>query len=212
MTTADGSSLSIPFPGSEHQTGTYPQVALYAQAMRTYEAIRLIELGARVGLVCQLTGLEKPVVNRLYRQLRGHSSPPGQTPFSAAWYQDNDSRLLQAAVVWRLYQRLTETMRSPAQVLIEVYENYTTLVAQPLLDFTRVAFVPRLLAMGIWQERRCADCQTSYLASLDDYRIRCPGCRLYYRHRCYRCGTVLTVHASGRRRDVCQRCKTAQRH
>jgi hypothetical protein len=70
------------------------------------EAIRLTRLGARAGLVSQLTGLEKTVANRLYRQLHGRPSPPGQLPFSDAWYLRQDRRMAQATLVWQLSRRL----------------------------------------------------------------------------------------------------------
>lgn len=47
------------------------QADLYRHAQKIMEAVRLIELGARAGLVRQLTGLEKAKVNRLYCQLMG---------------------------------------------------------------------------------------------------------------------------------------------
>jgi hypothetical protein len=49
--------------------------------------------------VSQLTGLEKTVANRLYRQLHGRPSPSGQQPFSGTWYLKQDRRMAQATVV-----------------------------------------------------------------------------------------------------------------
>lgn len=202
----------FPSPGNSRwypawDGGSPAAIPLYRQSLATLEALHLIELGARVGLVCQLTQLEKSLVHRLYRQARGHSSPPGQTPFSDAWYQESDQRLLQAAVVWQLYARLATTGAYPARVLIEVYESYRRLVTEPLLDITRVAFVPRLVAMGLWRERRCTACGTCFVASQEDYRSDCPGCRLYHRHRCRQCRGTLPHYAGGRRRQRCPDCQ-----
>ncbi len=58
------------------------EAELCIQTRAAQEAIRLTQLGARAGLVAQLTGLEKAVATRLYRQLHGRSSPPGQLPFT----------------------------------------------------------------------------------------------------------------------------------
>ncbi len=60
-------------------------VELCAQTTRALEAIALIRLGARAGLICQLTGLEKTVAKRLYRQLHGRPSPAGLLPFTDTW-------------------------------------------------------------------------------------------------------------------------------
>jgi hypothetical protein len=62
------------------------EAELCVQTRAAEEAIRLTRLGARAGLVSRLTGLEKAVANRLYRQLHGRPSPPGQLPFSDSWY------------------------------------------------------------------------------------------------------------------------------
>ncbi len=186
-------------------------VELCVYATRAKEAIRLVELGARAGLVCQLTGLEKSVVHRLVRQLRGSPTAPGQTPFTDAWYREDSRRMLQASVVWRLHQRLARTGRSAARVLIDVYESYRCIVRQPLLDMTRVAFVPRLLAMQIWHERRCTHCRTRYVTSVVGRETACPGCRLYYRHRCRGCGAPLAAPGRGRRRERCASCQRRHR-
>ncbi|MCP4409798.1 MAG: hypothetical protein GY807_19050 [Gammaproteobacteria bacterium] len=152
--------------------------------MITTETIQLVQLGARANLVCQLTGLEKTIVKRLYRQLHGHPSPPGQMPYTDTWYLENPSRMLQAALVWRLYRRLKESERSAARVLIAVFESYTYMVIEPLLNFTRVAFVPHLITMKLWSERRCESCGTAYVSPVDESLETCPGCRRYYRlHR-----------------------------
>ena len=120
---------------------------LCGYATRIQESARLIELGARAGLVAQLTGLEKTTVNRLYRQLHGEPSPPGQMPFTDTWYRAHDRRMLQATLVWRLQHRMLQTGRSAARSLIDAYEAYERLIGEPLFDLTRVVHVPRLVNM-----------------------------------------------------------------
>jgi hypothetical protein len=120
---------------------------LCIQSRALQEAICLSRHGARAGLVSQLTGLEKRVVNRLYRQLHGRPSPSGQLPFADTWYLRQDGRMAQAALVWQLSQRFAKSRATPARRLIDVYECYLWLVAEPLLDIMRVAFVPQLLAV-----------------------------------------------------------------
>ncbi len=181
--------------------------ALYQQAEEIMVAVRLIELGARAPLIQQLTGLEKAKVNRLYYQMVGRSSPSGQAPFSDTWYLNNSYRLLHASIVWVLYQRLSLEERSAAHVLIDVYEGYVAVVDQPLLSLARVNFVPQLVEMGLWEERRCQNCQTSYLTPLDSRKCICPGCELFYRYRCRQCGASLEVRAMGRYLKVCPDCR-----
>jgi len=183
--------LSIPPPCGERIARAGCDVELCGYATRIMEAIHLIHLGARAGLVCQLTQLEKATVNRLYRQLCGAPSPPGQMPFTDIWYRENDVRMLQATLVWRLHQRLSRTSRSAARILIDVYEAYIQLVREPLLNLTRTVLVPRLVAMETRHERVCEFCGMTYLSAVDSNSIACPGCRLYHRYRCYQCGSPL---------------------
>ena len=91
---------------TDERFGTRERADLYRKTQKALKAIRLTELGARAGLVRQLTGLDKKVTKRLYRQLQGKPSPPGQMPFTDVWYLNNTRRLLHASIVWKLYQRL----------------------------------------------------------------------------------------------------------
>jgi hypothetical protein len=141
--------------------------------------------------VSQLTGLEKTVGNRLYRQLHGRLSPPQQQPFSGTWYLKQDRRMAQAAAVWQLSRRLARAEATPAQRLIDVYETYLWLEPQPQLDITREAFVPHLVAAQEWREQTCSQCGIQYLVPRDSVEKTCWGCRLYLRHRCRQCGAPL---------------------
>ncbi len=197
--------------GCDEAGGSRMQADLYLQAEKVIEATRLIELGARAGLVQQLTGLEKAKVNRLYCQLMGRPSPSGQTPFSDTWYLKDMRRLLHASVVWGLYQQLARKGRNTASILIDVYEGYLAIVNEPLLSLTRVFLVPQLVAMGVWQERRCGHCQCLYLAPVVSRGNTCPGCELYYRYRCRQCGTALEVTAKGRYSKTCPECRSTKK-
>jgi hypothetical protein len=183
---------------------------LRGRANALLEAIRLTELGARASLVCQLTGLEKAVANRLYRQLHGRSSPPGLLPFTDAWYLRNPQRMLQASVVWCLGQRFARLELSPAGCLIAVDEAYRWLIATPVLDITRVAFVPQLVAIQEWQEQRCQLCHTRYVTPAGSPDGLCWGCRRHMQRTCRMCGASLPGHADGRGRGVCGTCRRSR--
>ena len=178
--------MGTPAPISHCLAGySVEMVDLHAGAVTIFEAIQLVRLGARASLVCEVTGLEKAVLKRLYRQLHGRPSPSGQTPFTDTWYLENQLRMLQATVVWRLFRHYNQTGRSTARILIDVYESYTHLVEEPLLDLTRAAFVPRLITMKLWHESHCKLCNEDYVTPLSDIEHLCPGCKLYKRsHRC----------------------------
>ena len=63
--------------------------------------------------------------------------------------------MAQATLVWQLSRRLARAEATPAQRLIDVYETYRWLEAQPLLNIMRVAFVPHLVAAQEWQAVVC---------------------------------------------------------
>jgi RecJ-like exonuclease len=92
-------------------------------------------------------------------------------------------------------------------LLIDVYTGYLRLVAEPLLDLMHAAFVPRLLAMRMWEERACRYCRGFYVTAVVERDDECPGCRLYHRYRCRACGAPIEAHAKGRRRRTCERCR-----
>lgn len=182
-------------------------MGLCERAAKARETIQLVWLSARAVLVCRLTGLEKAVVNRLYRQIHGQPSPSGQAPFTDAWYLRDERRMLHATLIWRLYRYMDQRHYSAAKVWIDVYASYASMVKEPLLDINRAIFVPRLVAMEEWHERVCMCCKVSFLAPVVDRNTDCPGCKLYHRYRCRRCNAPLKPRPSGRRRRICDRCK-----
>jgi len=211
MKTADAPALCSPhqLQGASRVDSDHSSVELCDYATKITEAAHLIRLGARAGLTWRLTGLEKKLVKRLYRQIIGHPSPPGQVPFTDTWYRDDDRRMLQATLVWHLHRRLHRTDCSPARLLIDVFEAYRYLVPTPLLDITRAFFVLELVTMGMWDKYQCAFCLMTYLSPVPRESTACPGCRLYFRHRCHQCGSRLLSKSKGRRRATCSHCGCA---
>jgi hypothetical protein len=176
---------------------------------RLGDAVHLIRLGARAGLVTQLTGIGKATANRLHRELRARPSPPGQYPLTDAWYLRGHRRLLHANLVWRLYRRFECQGRTHTQCLIKTYESYLALVSEPLIDFTRAAFVPKLVAQGGWGEYVCAVCATAALAPTNNLATLCPGCRRYQQLRCLRCGAARTGNRVAKWPHRCPACPSS---
>jgi DNA-directed RNA polymerase subunit RPC12/RpoP len=187
-------------------TPTVCKLPAWITAASTVEAIRLIELGARAGLVHQVTGMDQTNANRLYREIHRRPSPAGQAPFTDTWYLRSEYRMLHAALVWKLYQRFGQSEDRPARRLIEVYETYLFLVQEPQLDITHVAFVPDLIRSKLWIERDCTACRTPFPVPRDSNRVLCPGCRLTQSFRCSACGTARSGYRKGRRKTACPVC------
>lgn len=181
-------------------------IALCVHARRIEESVCLIHHGGRAGLVSQLTGLEKTTVKRLYLQLCGKPSPPGQMPFTDTWYQQSDQRMLQVSLIWNLHKRLSKTGGRQAQMMIKVFEAYIQLVREPLLDITRTVYVPQLESTHGWCEHDCRWCGIRFLAPVDHKGSACPACRIYQRFRCSHCNSRLKPKTKGRRRSICGGC------
>ena len=177
-------------------------------AVRTHEAVRLIQAGARKTLVCQLTELPNKYVKRIYLELRGEPSPRGMTAFTDAWFRESEHRMLHASAVWRIHNLVVPLGRSEARTLLDVYDLYLNSTSKPLLDLSRIETVLKLVMTSVWEAQRCNYCQKLYLTSADeDLGSSCPGCRIYHRFRCCQCGAALTVYTLGRPRSCCENCK-----
>lgn len=182
-----------------------------SQAVRTHEAVRLIQAGARTALVCQLTDLPKKYVKRLYLQLIGRPSPSGMMPFTDAWFRESEQRMLHATTVWRIHRVVVSLGRNQARTLLDVYDLYLFHFKKPLLDLTRIVAVLKLVTMSVWEVKQCEHCQKLYLTPADEnLGNSCPGCRIYHRFRCSQCGDALTIYTLGRPRQCCESCASQQ--
>jgi len=192
--------------GPQDASSILGNIEVVTQAQNTFEAVHLVQLGARAALVCQLTGLTKKVVGRLYPLLTGVPSPPGQAPFTDTWYLKSNRRMLHANVVWHLFQHMGKIEHSAAGVLIHVYEAYLEIVDAPMLSLTRAFFVPRLVTINAWYEQACDYCGMSYIGPLGNDGSICPACAEYFNYRCRGCGTSIAYHSAGRRKAICSGC------
>lgn len=186
-------------------------IEIVNDAQKALEAVHLVRLGARAALVCQLTGLTKKVVGRLYARLTGMPSPPGQVPFTDTWYLKSNRRMLDANLVWHLFVQLEHTGCSGASVLIHVYEAYLEITDAPVLSLTRASFVPRLVTMRLWYRQICDYCTMHFIAPLEHDGATCPVCIDYFNYRCRRCGTAIGHRTAGRRRVACSGCHRNQK-
>lgn len=175
------------FKVSPYQASQHYSAKAYLQARNTLDAVDLIRLGARAPLVCNLTKIKKAMVRSLFRKIRGLPSSPGQAPFTDTWFLKNDLRQLHANLIWYLHQGIKQTVCSDARVLIDVYDSYMQIVHLPILNITRAAFVPKLVAMKLWHERTCQHCTLVYITPIPNPLKICPACRMYYGHRGPRC-------------------------
>jgi len=180
-----------------------------AYAVKTHEAVRLIQAGARTSTVIQLTKLPKKYVKRIYFELRGEPSPRGKTIRTDAWFRESEHRMLHASAVWRIHNLVAPLGRSKTRVLLDVNDIYLSFTKKPLLDLTHIEAVLTLVAISVWEAKHCDYCKKLYLTSADEnLGSSCPGCRIYHRFRCCKCGEALTIYTLGRPRSCCENCST----
>lgn len=176
------------------------------------KAIRLIELGARATLVCQLTSLPMATMKNLYQRIHGRPSPPGLVPFSDAWYVQGEKRMLHTNIVWMLGVAAARLVDDPAQRLITTYESYLCAVSTPLLDIMHAYFAPRLLLIKVWRKAPCKECGIAYIGPVTDISHLCPACTLQRIYRCPSCNAALGQKGVGRRIKRCRCCTSVENH
>jgi hypothetical protein len=198
---AETTTIGLNCMRDAHRFPDRPPGVLYRQAV----AFRLIELGARASLVCQLTLLPRTTIKAWYQQIHGRSSPPGLSPFSDTWYVRTERHKLHTNIVWRLEQNTRQPGGNRATHLICVYEAYLCTTTRPLLNITRTHFVSRLLAIGAWRTAECCGCAAVYIGPVTELQHLCPACQLDRVRRCA-CGAALKQKGIGRRIRTCDRC------
>lgn len=145
-------------------------------------------LGARIGTIASITGLNEREISRLvYWE---ESSPRGRKPASSSnwYYTANMIDKAEASIFMGIYQRIRDLRIDPAQALVTGFREYMHCVGRPRVGFDR-AFVIVCRTEGIWSTDRelamkdCTRCDKSYLVALGDDVLPCPFCHLIKRQR-----------------------------
>lgn len=173
------------------------------------QALRLIEMGARASLVCQLTSMPRATVKTLYQLIHGRPSPSGLAPFSDTWHVQTNHRVLHTNIVWKLGVEAARLANDPAQRLIAVYDSYSCAVSRPLLSIMRAYFVPRLLTIEAWRIGQCKECGMAHIGPVSDLDRLCPACTLQRLYRCPKCNAAFESKKLGRRTRRCLRCRSS---
>jgi len=156
---------------------------------RIGSAIELVRRGARVAVVCTLTGLSVRPVRELYPQLRGCSPPRGPVHDTGCRMIKTRRQQAHASLFAVLYERFSgdAVCRATApQPLIAAHDLYLEFVARagdpPEIDINVAWVIARDLRIGSSRLVPCEQCQIAYLVS-ENSRVRegCPICSVYAR-------------------------------
>lgn len=129
---------------------------------QTQLAIELIELGARIQLVHSETGLSRPRLLALQRQLTGVVPVKGMLPYSTDWFMrwsHNAHSSLFANIHGLLGQHSTT---EGGWRLAKSYRLYLKQIqyirAEPILSITRAWYLMRFLDVGLLHISTCTEC------------------------------------------------------
>lgn len=145
------------------------------------QAITLLQLGARVSIVVNLTRLSRHTIRSLARSLSGRGGVPGPLPHSALSLLQPKSRYRQAVLWSSLLYGLTDEKKwlLAPNTFLDVYRLYQRLVSsEDQLNINEAWIVARDLRSGSLSLLPCRHCQAARLASPTTIgTLDCPFCR-----------------------------------
>ena len=149
-------------------------------------AVALLRRKARVSIVHHETGVSRPKLRTLYRELHGRGAPSGQ--LSAIGGATIQTRLQQVhaglfAALYEYYGGPKVTRQLDIRAVIAAHDLYESLVPQaPQVDFNGAWVIARDLRVGMSALRSCPDCVVRYLVSSESRLApTCPFCSLHRR-------------------------------
>lgn len=148
-------------------------------------AIHLLELGARVPVVVEMTHLSNWYLRKLSLEIRGEPPCKGQLPNSEIWYlkkQNNLHASLFTVIYDKVLQQAQEHM-DLCHLLVAAYRIYCQQVEaaelKVLLSVDRAWGLVKSLQHRHLKRCRCRQCQGSFVANNSrlESQFVCWGCR-----------------------------------
>jgi flagellar transcriptional activator FlhC len=146
-------------------------------------AVDLIELGARLQLLQEETGLSRERLLRLYKEVKGESPSKGMLPYSTDWFMSWLPNI-HSSLFMGIHQYLLKNANvSGVEGLVKSYRLYLEQVAvttgEPVLSITRAWFLIRFFDAKMLQLTRCKECGGEFVVHTnelcEDYS--CGVCR-----------------------------------
>jgi len=149
-------------------------------------AVDLLRREARVSIVHHETGVSRPKLRTLYRELHGRGASCGQIPAIGGATIQTRSQQVHAGLFAALYERYAGAGMSrqlDIRAVIAAHDFYGTLAGQePRLDFNGAWVTARDLHVGTSELLYCDDCELRYLvSSASRLAPTCPFCVLHPR-------------------------------
>ena len=149
-------------------------------------AVELLRRKARVSIVHHQTGVSRPKLRTLHRELHGHGAPSGQIPMIGGATIQTRAQQVHAGFFAALYERYAGPAMSrqlDIRAVIAAQDLYGSMVPQePQLDFNAAWVIARDLRVGTSELRSCGACELRYLvSSASRLAPSCPFCVLHPR-------------------------------
>lgn len=131
------------------------------------QAIRMIQLGARLQMLQSETDLPHQRLLKLYKEVAGKSPPKGQLPFSADWFVEWQPNI-HSSLFFNIHNYLQKTtVLEDSEYIVRAYELYCSEVqscgVQPLLSITRAWRLIRFVDGGLLTSMRCSRCSGNFI-------------------------------------------------
>ena len=125
-------------------------------------SVDLIELGARLQLLQEETGLSRERLLRLYKEVKGESPSKGMLPYSTDWFMSWLPNI-HSSLFMGIHQYLMKNANvSGVEALIKSYRLYLEQVAvttgEAVLSITRAWFLIRFFDAKMLQLTECKEC------------------------------------------------------
>lgn len=145
-------------------------------------AVDLIELGARLQLLQEETGLSRERLLRLYKEVKGESPSKGMLPYSTDWFMSWLPNI-HSSLFMGIHQYLTKNAGiSGVEALIKSYRLYLEQVEaadEPVLSITRAWFLIRFFDARMLQLTECKECGGQFVVHSNELcaNYSCGICR-----------------------------------
>lgn len=147
-------------------------MSLVQQARLIEHARELIELGARMQVLEDMTPMPREKLLRLYKEVRGKAPPRGMLPFSTDWFMEWQPSIHSALYLSQRNELRRLTGRTGKEVLPVAYKGYLDCARachmEPLLSITRAWSMERFLHAKMLREVGCKKCTGIFLAHMHD--------------------------------------------
>lgn len=135
-------------------------------------AVDLIELGARLQLLQEETGLSRERLLRLYKEVKGESPSKGMLPYSTDWFMSWLPNIHSSLFMGIHHYLLKNAHVSGVEALVKSYRLYLEQVAvtegEPVLSITRAWFLIRFFDAKMLQLTRCKECGGEFVVHTNE--------------------------------------------